>query len=133
MQVMESRYKKESGASTFEKLSNLVGENYRIEKFYHELDSYEASLADGRVDILGAIVKVGVTVILRPLESVIGTLIRRGSSAGLILSVSESENLGNYILFDTKTRKRRHTDRAFSGDSLPYLRSNREIIRKFLR
>ena len=45
----------------------------------------------------------------------------------------KAENLGNYILFDTKTRKRRHTDRAFSGDSLPYLRSNREIIRKFLR
>ncbi len=41
--------------------------------------------------------------------------------------------LGNYILFDTKTRKRRHTDRAFSGESLPYLRINREIIRKFLR
>ncbi len=49
------------------------------------------------------------------------------------ISQKDYESLGNYILFDTKTRKRGHTDRALSGESLPYLRSNREIIRKCLR
>ena len=92
MQVMESRFKNANFTYKLENLSIRAGSHDWIEEIHHELGTYEKSIAAGRVEILDAIVKFGVTVIVRPLESVIGTLLKHGRTAGLMLSIFESEN-----------------------------------------
>ena len=57
---------------------------------HQQLETYESSVATGRVDLLNAIVKIGVIVILRPLEGVSGTLLRHERTAGLLLSILRS-------------------------------------------
>ena len=93
MQVMESRSKKANFTNKLENLSVLASSHDWTEEIHHALGTYEKSIVTGRVEILDAIVKLGVTVILRPLESVIGTLLKHGRTAGLMLSVLESESL----------------------------------------
>lgn len=93
MQVMESRYKKANFAYRLKNLSVRVGSQDWIEEIHHELGTYEKSIAAGRVEVLDAIVEFGVTVLFRPLESVIGTLLKHGRTAGLMLSIFESESL----------------------------------------
>ena len=93
MQVMESRAKNANFACKLENLSIRAGSHDWIEEAHHELGTYEKSIAAGRVEILDAMVEFGVTVIFRPLESVIGTLLKHGRTAGLMLSVLESERL----------------------------------------
>ena len=92
MQVMESRAKNANFACKLENLSIRSDSKDWIEEVHHELGTYEKSIAAGRVEILDAMVEFGVTVLFRPLESVIGTLLKHGRTAGLMLSVSESEN-----------------------------------------
>lgn len=93
MQVMESRSKKANFAHKLENLSVRARSNDWVEEIHHELGTYEQSIGAGRVEILDAIVKLGVTVVLRTLESFTGTLLKHGRTAGLMLSVLESDSL----------------------------------------
>ena len=90
MQVMDSKSKKANITDKLEKLIMCVGANDQTETLHHQLDTYEMSLETGQVDLLNAIVKIGLTVIFRPLESVDGTLIRHENATGLLLSILRS-------------------------------------------
>lgn len=90
MQVMDSKSKKANVANKSEKLILCAGDNDWTESLHQQMGTYESSVATSRVDLLNAIVKIGVIVILRPLEGVLGTLLRHERTAGLLLSILRS-------------------------------------------
>lgn len=90
MQVMDSKSKKASVDDKLDKLIMCLGDNDWTESLHQQLETYESSLATGRVELLNAFVKIGIIVILRPLEGVFGTLLRHERIAGLLLSILRS-------------------------------------------
>lgn len=129
LQVLESRTQNANGDENLRKLSLLFVKHNSVEALHNELDTFDSSIKTGRVDILEAVSRLGVTVILRPLNNVIGTLLKLERGSGLMLSVSQSVRLlrnasafALSILLYTSNREESINFRAwykFIAESLP--------------
>lgn len=91
-QILETKDKKSNGNDKVEKLRTYRKRNYRVEELHDELRTYESSVETGRVNVLDAISRFGVTVILRPLRDISGTLLKFNDNFGLLLSVLRSKD-----------------------------------------
>lgn len=93
LQVVESRTLEANEDEKLRELSSLFVRHNCVEALHSELNTFESSIKTGRVDILDAVSRLGVTVILRPLKDVIGTLLKLERGSGLMLSVFQSAKL----------------------------------------
>lgn len=93
LQVVESKTQEANEDEKLRELSSLFVGHNSVEALHNELNTVETSIKTGRVDILDAVSRLGVTVILRPLKDVIGTLLKLERGSGLMLSVFQSARL----------------------------------------
>lgn len=92
-QVIESRSQEKSFDLMIERLRNYLNENNGIEEIFQASQTYDSSIKMGMADIFQAISNIGVTTILRPIERVIGAVLRIDHGAGLLLSVDQPTNV----------------------------------------
>ena len=90
LQVVEARTREANEDEKLRELSSLFVRHNSVEALHNELNTFESSIKTGRVDILDAVSRLGVTVILRPLKEVLGTLLKLERGSGLMLSVFQS-------------------------------------------
>lgn len=88
-QVIESRAQEKSFDSKIENLREYLRVDNGIEEIFQAAQAYDSSIEMGRADIFGAISNIGVTTILRPIESGLGVVLRLDQGAGLLLSVNQ--------------------------------------------
>ena len=93
LQVVESRTQEPNEDEKLRELSSVFVRHNSVEALHNELNTFESSIKTGRVDILDAVSRLGVTLILRPLKDVIGTLLKLERGSGLMLSVFQSARL----------------------------------------
>ena len=91
-QFISSKHTDSNDNDKLERLRTYAGGNYPLEMLHEELKTYDSSMVAGRVNVLDAISQIGVSVILRPLKNVIGTLLQLDQNTGLMLSILQSTN-----------------------------------------
>ena len=89
-QFIATKHTDSNDNDKLEILRTYAGGNYPVEKLHEELKTYDSSIIAGRVNVLDAISQIGVSVILRPLKNVLGTLLKLNQNTGLMLSILKS-------------------------------------------
>lgn len=88
-QVIQSRSQEMGFDSKIERLRGYLRIDNGIEEIFHASQTYDSSVEAGMADIFQAISNIGVTTILRPIERLLGAVLRIDQGAGLLLSVHQ--------------------------------------------
>lgn len=88
-QVIEFLSQEKSFDRKIEKLRDHVNLDNGVEEIFQASQTYDSSVETGMVDIFRAVSNVGVTTIVRPIERILGAVLRIDQGAGLLLSVDQ--------------------------------------------
>lgn len=128
-QVLKTKDTKSNGNDKVEELRSLVGGNRKVEELHEELNTYVPSLDTGKVNVIGAISRIGLTIILRPLHDVLGTLLRLNHQTGLLLSVLQTGNELRFAAANALSRllNRSDTEKSVNLSAWYTLGSEKEV------
>ena len=128
-QVLKTKDTKSNGNDKVEELRSLVGGNRKVEELHEELNTYVPSLDTGKVNVIGAISRIGLTIILRPLHDVLGTLLRLNHQTGLLLSVLQTGNELRFAAANALSRllNRPDTEKSVNLSAWYTLDSEKEV------
>ena len=90
--VLRAQTQSTDVSESIKKLVCNLNDDESIQLLHQELNTYDVSIENGRIDIVKALSQIGVTLFVRPLREVHGILLKNELNAGLLLNSFHSAN-----------------------------------------